>query len=210
MKTKLLTIFLCLIACTDVFSQGRLIYKGQYTSSDITTVFCMGNATKYNSTPMLWNISIYENTLYCGSDKAYPFMGTKVVNGYTTRVYGNNAWHYVVFSDNSLYHEYVSNIMGMETVSQTVYLKGNFLQGNNYGNNYGNNGNAYQQPQNSNSQKRQVTCSLCNGWGKYLIDYAPRYSGSKPDQWCEQCRKNDYVHTHRTCASCQGKGVVTR
>lgn len=165
----------------------------------------MGNATKYSQTPFLWNISIYENTLYCG-EKAYPFMGTKIVYGNNTRVYGNNAWHYVVFEDNSLYQEYISNIMGLETVSQTVYLKGNLLQGNNYGNN----GNGYQQPQGSGNQRQTVTCSMCNGWGTYLIDYAPRYSGAKPDQWCPQCNKYDYVHTHRKCASCQGKKVVTR
>ena len=206
MKTRLLTIFLYFFVCTDVLSQGRLIYKGQYTSSDISTVFCMGNATKYSNTPMLWNISIYENALYCGGDKAYPFMGTKIVNGYTTRVYGNNAWHYVVFDDNSLYHEYVSNIMGMETVSQTVYLKGNLLQGNNYGNS----SNGYQQPQGSGNQRQATTCNLCNGWGTYLIDYAPIYSSSKPDHWCAQCKKYDYVHTHRKCASCQGKGVVMK
>lgn len=202
MTQKLFSLVTLVLFSINVAAQGKLLYSGVYTSSDICTSYCMGNMQKGNITPFVYNISIYENTLKT-TNSNYPFIGTQNVNGLTARIYGSNDSHYVVFSDYSMYQEQIMTILGMKSVSQVVYYKGNLLQGSAGGTNRGS-----QQSQGSSRQKQKVKCSLCNGWGRYLKEYASRYSGTKPDKWCEQCGQYDYAHYHKTCASCQGKGYV--
>jgi len=64
----------------------------------------------------------------------------------------------------------------------------------------------------NNAQPRQQSrkvCTLCNGWGKWKIQYAPRYGGvNTPREWCEICGKYDYLHHHEPCSACGGSGYV--
>lgn len=56
-------------------------------------------------------------------------------------------------------------------------------------------------------QQSRKVCTLCNGWGKWKIKYAPQYgSVNTPREWCEICGKYDYLHHHETCSACGGSG----
>lgn len=187
---------------TNANAQGKLLYSGIYTSSNVMETYSMGNVTYGTGVSYLFSLKIYEQWMTSGSTN-YPFLGKTTDNGRSARVYGNDRWYYLVYNDYSMYHVYKTSFC----MTRTEYYKGNWVavlqSGGNVNPDNNGNGNNYQTPQNN-----RRTCGVCGGNGE-VIEWTTNYGGHAYLAYCQKCRKNMASnHYHIICKNCNGSGKV--
>ena len=133
------------------------------------------------------DFTVYEESLHMSDGSWAIRSGNATVYGFTGRKY-----IFVSSVNLSLYSQVPVNNGGGN------YNSGNYNSGGNYDSGT------------SGTNRKWVTCTLCNGTGVWKKNYAPKYNGQSITEWCDICKGYDHKHYHETCSSCNGKGGYYR
>ncbi|MGN1265920.1 MAG: hypothetical protein ACI4UL_08895 [Muribaculaceae bacterium] len=197
-------------------SQSNNFVRKQYFMTGYCTNGQGGWVTAGQSEPAK-DFSLSDNKIL-GLDGSFTYTGQATLFNIPLRVYvnDNNSEMFILRYGNELMVAMTTYGLFLSELQQ-VGVANRWLS-RNYINGWYNAGGTILPSNNSSSsqsaprqQKTARTCTLCNGTGKYLIEYSSQYGnpGSEaPKYWCDICKKYDYSHYHKTCPSCGGKGVV--
>ncbi len=221
MKSIRVSILAALIIVAAAFAsnaQNLIVSKTYYD----TGLAFDGSQWTQNPQSGPMTFTVYEESLHMSDGSRAIRSGNATVYGFTGRKYifvgsddvARPANYYIVSDNLDIAHvlELTFTIYGFtsSSVNLSLYSQvpvnnggGNYNSGNyNSGSNYGSG--------TSGTNRKWVTCTLCNGTGVWKKNYAPKYNGQSITEWCDICKGYDHKHYHETCSSCNGKGGYYR